>query len=177
MRRHVPGGTAAATAADAGFPGGAAAQGQAVPGVLELEWFDLRKKVLQQLIQGMCTVDAADKELRSWDDTVLRFRKLREALTAAHAPAGMRCEVYELSAVVCAAARNMAELLKCLQQLVNSIYPAVQAAAQPAVVMQAAVQPAAAATAAVQAVDKQQQQTQGLPPASKSEASLTSSRK
>eukprot|EP00879_Flechtneria_rotunda_P014115 GHRR01014745.1.p1 GENE.GHRR01014745.1~~GHRR01014745.1.p1 ORF type:complete len:337 (+),score=148.37 GHRR01014745.1:2031-3041(+) len=32
-------------------------------------------------------------------------------------------QVYELSAEVCAAARNMAELLKCLQQLVNNIHP------------------------------------------------------
>jgi hypothetical protein len=35
-------------------------------------------------------------------------------------------QVYLLSADVCAAADNMAELLKCLQQLVNNIYPALE---------------------------------------------------
>eukprot|EP00775_Hariotina_reticulata_P006959 gene6959-7175_t len=66
-----------------------------------------------------------DADCRSWDPLVMRFKKLREALTATQAPPASRCEVYELSADMCAAARNMAELLKCLQQLVNSIYPAV----------------------------------------------------
>lgn len=35
-------------------------------------------------------------------------------------------QVYLMSADVCAAADNMAELLKCLQQLVNNIYPALE---------------------------------------------------
>jgi hypothetical protein len=35
-------------------------------------------------------------------------------------------QVYLVSADVCAAADNMAELLKCLQQLVNNIYPALE---------------------------------------------------
>jgi hypothetical protein len=39
----------------------AAAEGQAVPAAVQLEWFDLRRKALQQLKEnGICAVDATD---------------------------------------------------------------------------------------------------------------------
>jgi hypothetical protein len=48
-------------------------------------------------------------------------------LRTAADPAGCTAlQVYEVSADVCAAADNMAELLKCLQQLVNNIYQALE---------------------------------------------------
>ncbi|KAF8060080.1 NAGS2 [Scenedesmus sp. PABB004] len=92
---------------------------------LSLAWVDARAHALARMAErGPCGLDASEAELRGWDPLVLRFRKLREALTAAAAAPALRCEVYELSADVCAAARNYPELLKCLQQLSNSIYPA-----------------------------------------------------
>jgi SAC3/GANP family len=63
-------------------------------------------------------------ELMRWDGVVRRARRLRESLTASGAPPAVCRDVYELSADVCAAGRNMAELLKCLQVLCSSIYPA-----------------------------------------------------
>jgi hypothetical protein len=58
---------------------------------------------------------------------VRRFRKLREALTSLGCRDAWAAEVYELSADACALAGNTAELLKCLQALVNTLYPAVEA--------------------------------------------------
>jgi hypothetical protein len=59
---------------------------------------------------------------------VRRFRKLREALTACGARDGWAAAAFELAADTCAAAGDTAELLKCLQGLVNSLYPAIAAA-------------------------------------------------
>jgi hypothetical protein len=57
MDRRVPG--AAVTTAVAAAA--SAAQGHAVPAALQLEWFDLQKKALPMLNEGICAVDAADK--------------------------------------------------------------------------------------------------------------------
>jgi hypothetical protein len=72
------------------------------------------------------------------DPLVRRFRRLREALTSLGAAtggsgaaprAGWAAAAYELSADVAAAAGNTAELLKALQALANTVYPAAEAEA------------------------------------------------
>jgi hypothetical protein len=63
------------------------------------------------------------------DPLVRRFRKLRESLTSCGLQDCWAVDVYELSADVCAEAGNTAELLKCLQALVNTLYPAARAQA------------------------------------------------
>lgn len=60
------------------------------------------------------------------DPLVRRFRLLREALMSCGCQDAWAVEVYELSADVCALASNTAELLKCLQSMVNTLYPAVE---------------------------------------------------
>ncbi|KAI8476135.1 MAG: hypothetical protein J3K34DRAFT_516806 [Monoraphidium minutum] len=118
-------------------------------------WEALRPEALAALAEGqlqLCGAAASGRlqtRQAALDALVRRFRNLREALTSAagagaapsRGSAAPNCgtavprlavEVYEMAADVCGLAGDSAELLKCLQGLANSVYPAAEAAAEAA---------------------------------------------
>jgi len=99
------------------------------------DWSVLRHEALAVLTQHQLRISSSSSSSSSsrtvqpgsLDPLVRRFRKLREGLTSCGAQDEWAVEVYEVSADVCAVAGNTAEMLKCLQTLVNTLYPAVEA--------------------------------------------------